>query len=411
MKHRYSVIVAHRRLGKTVAVIIHIIQAALKNKLDRPMYGYIAPFYKQAKSIAWEYLKYYTKDIAIRISESELSVTLDLPNKPTIRLFGADHPDSLRGLYFDGICLDEYADMKPTIWTDVLIPALIDRMGWAVFIGTPKGYDAFYEIYQQALRDETWAALHYKATETDIIPAEELEEARKSMGDEQYRREMLCDFTAGADDILVPFELVEEAVKRPILPHMYHKQPKILGIDVARQGSDKTVIQRRQGVMAFEPSKMRIPDQMLVAGRVAQEIDEWEPDAVFIDQGAGYGVIDRLRQLGYKVTEVPFGSKATKDNQFKNKRAEMWFNMKEWLKVGRIPDDSELKADMLTPRYSFDPAGRIVLEKKEDIKERLTRSPDCGDALALTFAFPISNAITQRKPLARTSKQWNPLED
>ena len=132
---------------------------------------------------------------------------------------------------------------------------------------------------------------------------------------------------------------------------------------------------------------------MDLASRVANLIEEHDPDAVFIDAGAGSGVIDRLRQLDYGVIEVPFGGKAVKPELHINRRTEMWWEMKEWIELGgAIPNDNILKQELATPIYWYDSAGRRVLESKDLIKKRLqgAGSPDLADALALTFAHPVA---------------------
>lgn len=191
---RWSCIVAHRRAGKTVAVVNDTFARSIYTKKPNSRYAYIAPFYQQAKIIAWDYLKQATRGITTRVLESELSVTLQ--NNSVIRLFGADNPDSLRGIYLDGCVLDEFADMVPSIWGNVIRPLLSDRRGWATFIGTPKGHNAFYDVYLQSLRDPEWFSLVLKASETGLIPPEELADARRSMTDDQYRQEFECDFEA-----------------------------------------------------------------------------------------------------------------------------------------------------------------------------------------------------------------------
>ena len=129
-KHRFSVIVAHRRLGKTVCMINQLIKKALCDTSTNGRYGYVAPYRSQAKSIAWDYLKHFTAPIPNRkVNEGELGI--DFPNGARIRLFGADNPDAIRGLYFDGVILDEVADMKPEVWGEIIRPALSDRNGWA----------------------------------------------------------------------------------------------------------------------------------------------------------------------------------------------------------------------------------------------------------------------------------------
>jgi hypothetical protein len=173
--------------------------------------------------------------------------------------------------------------------------------------------------------------------------------------------------------------------------------PRIIGVDVARFGDDRSVICRREGLLCHPLQVYDKLDNMTFAGIVATEITRWKPDAVFIDAGRGEGVIDRLRQLGYVVHEINFGSQATKSNQYANKRSEMWDEMRLWLDAGGgIPNDSALKSDLSAPMYSFSAAGKMVLEPKEHIKERGLRSPDMADALALTFAMPVAPCDTRR---------------
>lgn len=192
---RFNALVAHRRFGKTVFCINETLDRALRCGLPRPRYGYIAPLYRQAKSVAWDYLKEYTRPIpGVEANESELRV--DLPTGQRIQLFGADNPDSLRGLYFDGVVLDEYAQMRMNVWAEVLRPALADRKGWAVFIGTPMGRNGFWDIYANAKTDPEWFAAMFKASDTGIIPPEELEAARKVMSEDQYAQEFECSFDA-----------------------------------------------------------------------------------------------------------------------------------------------------------------------------------------------------------------------
>jgi hypothetical protein len=192
--NRWTCIVAHRRAGKTVGVVNDTVTRALYTRKKDARYAYIAPYYGQAKMIAWDYLKKGTEGIQSKVLESELSVSL--MNGSLIRLFGADNIDALRGIYLDGVILDEFADMNPAIWGTVIRPLLSDRRGWATFIGTPKGHNAFYDVREQARNDPDWLYLELKASETGIIPADELEDARKSMTEDQYNQEYECDFEA-----------------------------------------------------------------------------------------------------------------------------------------------------------------------------------------------------------------------
>lgn len=200
---RWSCIVAHRRAGKTVACINDLIKAAITCTKPDPRFAYIAPFYTQAKDVAWQYLKKFALCIpGSEANESELRV--DLPNGGRIRLYGADNYDRMRGLYLDGVVLDEFADMNPRVWPEVIRPALSDRQGWATFIGTPKGRNGFYDIWAGnpetgwagATQSDTWFSLMLKASETGFVAAEELADAQVAMSPEQYAQEYECSFDA-----------------------------------------------------------------------------------------------------------------------------------------------------------------------------------------------------------------------
>jgi len=197
---RFNVLVCHRRLGKTVLVINEITDKGLRCELHRPQYAYIAPTYAQAKRVAWEMLKEILQKIpGVKINESELRVDIPRPDRGDfvrIMLLSADNPGSLRGIYLDGVALDEYAECDPTIWGEVVRPALSDRKGWAIFIGTPKGANHFYDLYQKAVLLDSWFTCILRASETKIIDAEELESAKESMTEEEFDQEYECSFSA-----------------------------------------------------------------------------------------------------------------------------------------------------------------------------------------------------------------------
>lgn len=375
----------------TVLAINALIDAALKSTKSLPRFGYVAPYKEQARKISWDYFKEYCKDIpGVKFNETLLTVDFE-HNGARISLYGADNPDSIRGQYFDGCVLDEFADMKPEVWAQVVRPMLMDRLGWALFIGTPKGVNQFYDMYMHALQDDEWFAGLYNVNDTGAIAESEIEAARKTMPETAFRQEMLCDFTASGDDTLISIDLAQKAMDRAegLKSEAYSFAPKILGVDVARYGGDRSVIVRRQGVYSDITAVYKDMDNMRLADAVAAQIVEWQPDAVFIDGGRGEGVIDRLRQLGHRVIEVNFGAKPGTP-RYLNKRAEMWDLMRKWLNEGGvIPPNKQLRADLCVPCYKMNAANKLELEKKEDIKRRGMPSPDLGDALALTFAQPV----------------------
>ena len=193
-KQRFGVVVAHRRAGKTVACIYEAVIRALYTPKKNARYAYIAPFFRQAKDVAWVYLKQATSGIAQEVRESELRVIL--PNGAWITLYGADNPDALRGIYLDGVIVDEIADCRPSLWGEVLLPTLADRRGWAVFIGTVKGKNHFYDMWENAKNDPSWFSLLLKPEDTHVLSNEDLQELQKQMDEPQYAQEFLCDFTA-----------------------------------------------------------------------------------------------------------------------------------------------------------------------------------------------------------------------
>jgi phage terminase large subunit len=193
--HRFSAFVCHRRFGKTVAAVNHLQRAAIECPKPRPRFAYLAPTYRQGKAIAWDYMKHYAAPMpGHAVNESELRV--DYPTGGQVRIYGADNPDSLRGLYLDGVIADEYGLQPPNIFTEVLRPALSDRNGWAAFMGTPNGKNQFYEVVQTAQRDPGWGFGEYKASQTGVLPIDELRAAQSVMTADEYAQEYECSFEA-----------------------------------------------------------------------------------------------------------------------------------------------------------------------------------------------------------------------
>ena len=215
---RWTCIVAHRRAGKTLACIADLLTCALATKKPNARYAYIAPYHAQAKAVAWDYLKRLGAEVIAKVSESELSV--ELSTGARVRLYGADNPDSLRGLYLDGVVLDEYGDMRPNVWGEIIRPLLTDRKGWAVFIGTPKGKNHFWDIHQQSLQPE-WLSLSLRASETKLIEAAELADAKRSMTNEQYAQEFECQFDVPALGAIYAAELASAKADKRITRVVY----------------------------------------------------------------------------------------------------------------------------------------------------------------------------------------------
>jgi len=192
--NRFSVVVAHRRMGKTVSAINQLIYSALKCEKPNPRFAYISPTYNQSKRIAWDYLKEYTRPLDATANIAELRVDF---HGRRINLYGADNPDSLRGIYLDGVVIDEIGDVNPSLFSEVIRPAIADRLGWCMFIGTPKGQNFFYTLRNKAAAgEEGWKLLEFRADETNLILESELKAALREMGQEKYEQEFLCSFQA-----------------------------------------------------------------------------------------------------------------------------------------------------------------------------------------------------------------------
>jgi phage terminase large subunit len=218
-KERWACIVAHRRAGKTVATINDLIRRAIVDGKEHGRYAYLAPFYSQAKAVAWDYLLRFSAPI--RTWESHTELCIELINGARIRLYGADNPDALRGLYLDGVVMDEVADMRPRVWGEIIRPLLTDRMGWATFIGTPKGKNEFWRIWQQAKTEPNWVPVMLRASETGIVDAGELAEAAKQMSEDQYEQEFECSFEAALLGAYYGRELVALEKAGRIVPDLY----------------------------------------------------------------------------------------------------------------------------------------------------------------------------------------------
>lgn len=398
--HRFAVIVAHRRFGKTIGMVNHLIRDALNCDKIAPQFALVAPYTNQAKKIAWAPLKYYTHVIeGVKTNETERYVEfpskVEGANGARIYIFGADNPDALRGTYWDGVVLDEYADMKPEMWSQIIRPAIEDRKGYCYFIGTPKGQNNFYEIYKKHINNARWFTYICNVYDSGIFDEQAIKELQEDMSDTEFAQEFLCDFSKAAVNELFSMELLDKAFGKLLTEKdVPDDMATILGTDIARYGDDRTVIWKRKGLMAYaQPRIYKQLNTMEVADKVMDAINSDRADMNFIDVGnMGAGVIDRLRQMGYNnISEVAFQSAAIDNKRYENIRAEMYFKLKEWCEAGgAMPEEPGLREELAAIRYKYSKNGRLMLTPKDEIKELLGRSPDLADGLALTFARPVA---------------------
>lgn len=407
---RFSVLVCHRRWGKTVFAVMELILSALSGRPDWRG-AYIAPFRKQAKDVAWDYIKRYSSCIpGVVFNETDLTVTF--PTGARITLYGTDNAESLRGLYLNYAVLDEVADMRPNVWGEIIRPTLSDRKGSCLFIGTPKGMNIFFELFNRGRSGQDgWSSHVYRASGTvGLIPwidSEELAAIRQDLSPAQYRQEMECDFNSSSSNTLITLDVIDRARGRGVSEQDVSGSPLVYGVDVARYGGDACVIVKRRGLLMYPCERFAGIGNMDFASLLHHRIYTERPAMVFIDAGQGQGVIDRLYQLRTPapVIEVAFASRAhlSGTNGYANRRAEMWDLMRRWLEGGGcIPDDYELTRELAAPQFTYDGSSRLQLERKEQIKERTGFSPDRADALALTFAEPVEAEGGREESVLRT---------
>lgn len=303
-----------------------------------------------------------------------------------------DKPEALQGLHADYILaiVDEAAGVADAVF-DPLRGATGKYATRIVYTANPNRASGTFHRSQTHSAFADWTRLAWSSWDSPLSQKDYLQELKDAYGaqSDMYRIRVLGQFPSASPCQLIPTDLVEEACKRHLRPEQYNFAPKILGVDVAWEGDDRSVIYLRQGLYSKKLFVARNMSSMDLAERVAMFEDDLGVDATFVDVGWGTGVIDRLRQLGRRPIPVHFGGSALDDAQYRNKRAEMWFRMLAWLvEGGTIEDDEELKVDLTAPEYGPDDTKK-TLERKKDIKKRLGISTDLGDGLALTFAQPV----------------------
>lgn len=413
---RFFVMVIHRRAGKSELALLILVQACLQFSKNGN-FCYFMPQKGQLEDNIWPRIVNMLKPLSdiekVKLKATEFTITF-IDNNTTLRMFGTNNATRIRGNHFDGVVIDETADIDKDTWEKIIMPTLTDKdkEGWCIFLGTPNGQNLFWDLWLKAEDPnlKQWSGVKYTVYDTDAISKNEIELIQQTISEEAFAQEYLCDFNVAATNQLISVTDTLNALKLRYDIADMRDYPLILGVDVARYGQDRSVLYPRLGLYAYEPIVYYGLDNMELASVIANWIETYKPDAVFIDSGAGAGVIDRLRQLGYdNIFEVIFGGKASDDKRYKNKRIECWDRTKSWIKNGGSLQDKTTADELVLPTYSYDEVGRMKLESKDDIKKRLKKSPDCADALTLTFADPVHK--TQGKGYQYIKcNDYNPLE-
>jgi hypothetical protein len=309
----------------------------------------------------------------------------------------ADNPSNWEGFGYDYILLNEAGIIlkNPYLYENAVRPMLLDNPESVLIAGgTPKGLTppVFYDLWRHEYEGKPdWKSFQFSSFHNPFLPRREIDELIKEMSDIVIRQEIYGEFISHAEDQFIEGDIVDEAVARVIPSHAYHDAIKVLGIDIARFGTDQTVLYFRQGVETMKVIKKRGLDTNEAVTLIAGHINEWQPDGTLIDIGYNPGVYDNLVKLGFKIIPVQFGAKSS-DQYYRNMRAEMWGRMRNWLaEGGSIPNDRELRQQLIAQTYKFagHDGSQIQLTSKEDLKKDGHPSPDIADALALTFAVPI----------------------
>lgn len=311
-----------------------LIDGALRCEKERPRFAYVAPQLKQAKAVVWDYLKHYGLRVpGAQANESELR--LDFPKGGQVRLYGSDNPDALRGIYLDGMVQDEAADSSPRLYAEVIRPALADRNGWGVWIGTPKGHNAFHDLWKEAKRDqERFFTLMLKASETKILAQDELDDLRRSMTPEQYAQELECSFEAAIVGSYFGTLMTKAEEEGRVLSHVYDPGYQVhTGWDLGMH--DHTVIwfvqqvgMQLRVIDCYASNGFGLDHYAEVLQRKGYKYGKhyFPPDVAVRELGAGRSRIETLEGLGVPVTVGLQRRKEDSTNAVRRLLPKCWFD-------------------------------------------------------------------------------------
>lgn len=328
--------------------------------------------------------------------------------------------EAFAGLHNQGkriiLIFDEASAIANSIW-EVAQGALTDadtEIIWCAFGNPTRNSGKFYDCFHS--EKKLWLTKQIDSRKVAISNKTQLDKWIETYGENSdfVKVRVKGQFPSISDTQLISSDLIEKAMNLKYPPHAIANSERILAVDVARYGRDNSTLTRRQGLALFEQRSFNGLDLMELADIVAKEINEYRPDATFIDViGIGAGVVDRLRQLGYNVTGVNFASRAVDNLRFANKRAEVHFAGKEWLeKGGLLPRSQELKEELAAIEYSYDEYGKMRIIPKDKIKELIGRSPDLADGFFLTFAHNVAPRNVEHQNPAQTmcKAEYDPFD-
>ena len=325
----------------------------------------------------------------------------------TARTARPESPDALQGLHATNMAyfIDEAFGVADSIF-EVARGGMSTKGARALMCGNPTATSGYaFEAFHR--NKHLWKTYTLSCIDSPLVDPSYISEMKQEYGEDSdvYRVRVLGEFPRASICQLVPRELADKAAAVTLGRHQYEFAPIVLGVDVAWEGDDRSCIYLRQGLFSKCLGVWSNIDNMRLGGLVNQFWSEHKADAVFIDVGWGSGVIDFLRGMGRSPIPVNFGGSSL-SLEYANKRTEMWLETRKWLEGGgMIERNDDLIEDLISPEYYFLPNGKKILEQKKLMKKRGLRSPDLGDALALTFAFPVQKMPDQ--PQYSGNRQMN----
>jgi hypothetical protein len=368
-----------------------------------------APTKHQLEDILWTEVKKWRSRMlepwksSIKITSDKVTIE-GMPGMAVARTGRKENPEALQGFHADKLLflIDEASGVDDTVF-EVARGALSTPGARVVMTANPTRTTGFFYRAFHANR-ESWDCYTLSCLDSPLVAPAYVEEMEKEYGRDSdiFRVRVLGEFPSGGDLQFIRIADAEAALARQLDPRAYAHAPVVLGVDVAWFGGDRNVIVLRQGLYARILWTVRECELAVLSGIVAEKWDKHHASAVFVDAtGIGAGVVSDLRMMGRQPFAVQFGGGAN-DAKYKNKRAECWGLMRDWIAADSGCLDAgeyaeRIKDDLTAPDYCYDMQGRLQLERKEEMKKRGIASPDFADALALTFAQPVAPAYQNIK--------------
>ena len=387
---RFTTIEKGRRFGFTKGMANACIEWLLEGKkilwvdtitsnLQRYYERYFLP---ELKALPKELYKFHSQDKKLSIGEGYLDMR------------SAERPENIEGFGYDIVILNEAGIILKDayLWDNAIRAMLLDNPKSRAFIGgVPKGKNKFFELAQKGMRKEKeWKNFQFSTYDNPLLKKEQIDEMVAELGgidSDVVRQEIFGEFLDTTSNALFNLSLIENAFLKE---QFINSDDVIFGLDVAREGDDSSVLCIRKGYNVLDFYRYQIPDTTQLAREIfgVYQRSDIKPVAIFVDSvGVGAGVYDRLREfgLGGVLREAKGSFKATQDNRYANKRAEMYFTLRDKFNLLAIKPNDMLKIQLQTISFFFDKKERYLLMPKESIKKEFGFSPDFADALAMTF--------------------------